>query len=740
MKRCSIALFLLFSFVLNARTIHARGDIWVGWRGGPGIHPEDILYDTTTKGDLDLLNHTAIDIGNYKTDYGVITESTAEYSQTPRDIDVTIGAEGGAGCVAYRAVHSWYRAWSSEGTNGEHHIDIWSLSQIIGDHVAVAERWLGRPYKFTTLWDTTSFYCHKLVWWAFRLGKNIEFPYEYLPDWRMDFVTAHDLTYDAQDAGLPMYLIYEDYVPHVIIKKTSIPSLQPIGCPYLWVEKEGEWIRDNTILPGSPYREDDTEDHYILTVTPSFENNCRIKIAEEEHEETRLDRIELFAVYYPETLGLITMDGNYLCYDTVRIPLRAVDNEGNDCTDLLAKKDGRAWEGETGDWLDITFENEWVAKALIFDLPSKHDGIVGMEIDTFFWTFDGRGIASAGVLEVSRITEDTFTVRLYCGGNLSLDYLNCVRIVPADVRVEKLELLESVHSRYGDVKESLEEKDGDYVKIKPTHELECVFDKPSPPPSGYALSFVLVSCGRYSTVNAKLPLVEVFEEVGSKLANGEISQRERRHLEKAKDNLFEVLRYCWWSDNYHLSDTSYVFFERLSQAEKHLEHVQNTRGMCEKLVEVAEILSLVSMVDAGEIPVCVSRLVDNAYKHWERGNLHTAIVNFGEAWRRLSFSPCTKRTIVQTKKENRKVREESFWVSPVLRDRGYIKLVLSREKNCRISVYRVDGRLVKNVFEGRLSAGSHEFMLWKEDYSSGVFFVRVEKEGKIFTKPFMVIK
>uniref|UniRef100_A0A7C4YCJ6 Uncharacterized protein n=1 Tax=candidate division WOR-3 bacterium TaxID=2052148 RepID=A0A7C4YCJ6_UNCW3 len=67
MKKFIILMLLCVCVLnLNARVTHLKGEIWVGWHDS--VENNDLI---PTNIDHGILNHTALDIGNYKNLYTV---------------------------------------------------------------------------------------------------------------------------------------------------------------------------------------------------------------------------------------------------------------------------------------------------------------------------------------------------------------------------------------------------------------------------------------------------------------------------------------------------------------------------------------------------------------------------------------------------------------------------------------------------------------------------------------------
>jgi hypothetical protein len=71
-------------------------------------------------------------------------------------------------------------------------------------------------------------------------------------------------------------------------------------------------------------------------------------------------------------------------------------------------------------------------------------------------------------------------------------------------------------------------------------------------------------------------------------------------------------------------------------------------------------------------------------------------------------------------------------VNGIARDEIQIKLSLAKDLNTvKISLYDVQGRVVKRLYQGRLTKGSHNLNFSVDKLASGIYFVGVDSREKV---------
>jgi len=69
-----------------------------------------------------------------------------------------------------------------------------------------------------------------------------------------------------------------------------------------------------------------------------------------------------------------------------------------------------------------------------------------------------------------------------------------------------------------------------------------------------------------------------------------------------------------------------------------------------------------------------------------------------------------------------------------------IKFDIQKTSDIKLSVYDLQGKLVKTLVEGNLKAGSYETKWNASGFPSGIYFYRLEAEGNVFSKRMMLVK
>lgn len=69
-----------------------------------------------------------------------------------------------------------------------------------------------------------------------------------------------------------------------------------------------------------------------------------------------------------------------------------------------------------------------------------------------------------------------------------------------------------------------------------------------------------------------------------------------------------------------------------------------------------------------------------------------------------------------------------------------IKVELKEDSDVIINIYNVVGTLMKNIYEGSLSKGIHEYMVDGSNWSSGIYFLEVKTEQKSYVRKILLAK
>jgi len=118
------------------------------------------------------------------------------------------------------------------------------------------------------------------------------------------------------------------------------------GCPYLYVWTGKDYEFDNSLLPESEHKAGVFKDHYILTKEPSGDG-IRLKIKEWD-DWTFIDRVRLFRVLHPESVGIGIYGDKLIGYVEICEVGKAYDNLGFEWTDSVRTTGMGAYRGRKG--------------------------------------------------------------------------------------------------------------------------------------------------------------------------------------------------------------------------------------------------------------------------------------------------------------------------------------------------------------------------------------------------------
>ncbi len=745
-----LGLLISMPVILYPRVTHLKGEIWVGWRDDQ--EADDFTINSKGDTQINLINHTALDIGNYKLVY-------SHYGDARDTLErVTIGAEKSKGGVAYTTAWERFWGWSSEKT--EHHIDIWKIWYGDGRYINNPDRiisWcksrLSVPYAVacphpwpeeekTSLWDTTSFYCHKFVWWAFADGGNIgynpnedlpapyhEFPvYQSLPypHWYyFAWVTARDLTHNNPWA----IEIYHDFVPNVVdVSSPGHGGIVPIanGCPYLYVWNGEGFLKENSLLPASVICDTSVYDYYLISNEPSTENGIiKLKIKEYESEKTSLDQVRLLVIDHYSPGVAVSGDGNVMCYDEIREPISCVDNHGNDCLQKILYNDSLFWEGEDGDYIELTFYNHWLRMGLLASLPKKEEGNISIFGNPAnLWDLYSRGDYNLVLTDISEVERDSFvTIRIYSHGHARLNFVSCVRLTDETPMIRVYAPISAMELYRGDVRDEICERDGRSIELYPGDELELQFSTPEGMDS-LRRDYVILTNGRYDGILPRVQLVDVLDTL-SKLGLTD------KFFKKGFEVLLEAGRSYWWNDNTSLADSSYGVFNYLRHSVKFLKKGGVVYPyILRSIVDISKGIALlaVSKTYREGIPEGIQRQIIRAFEKEEMNRYEASIKEFGKVWKHLgkgmNINDFSSPTTYIDVNGNGKEMNVSYLTSRLLN----VKLITDKVGEYSMEIIDVSGRVVKKVFDRHFEKGEYNLNVDVHELPDGVYFVRMRGE------------
>lgn len=333
------------------------------------------------------------------------------------------------------------------------------------------------------------------------------------------------------------------------------------GCPFVYVYDGTDFRQDNNILHRSGFENNigvDIEDKYILQVNPNVnlsDSTISLKIAELNQDHSYFDRFKLIAIDHPIGTKLgITEYGQYILYSPslVSSPFIATYN-GLDVTDILQFDTvGVEVEGDSDDEVDGGIatlggrknNNSRNLKDLIHETFKKHIDIykdilnireqivdsVAVIIDPNQPDIIGGAIikaADAGTVIVYNqdanfesvpipfarrqnnsmvvvpVSDDIQidSVHIDWNNDFALSYLASTVVYYGGYLEKELQFIEAYKSHHGTVLDELLNINGKYADLLPDDQIELKFKIDTlQAPEGFQRSYVLVTNGRYQTI------------------------------------------------------------------------------------------------------------------------------------------------------------------------------------------------------------------------------------------------
>lgn len=291
------------------------------------------------------------------------------------------------------------------------------------------------------------------------------------------------------------------------------------GCPYVYVYDGEAFVQENTILRKVPssrggQAEANVTDEYVLTTKLAAKRGTyQIEIREFEQEHSYLDRIELHAVDHPIGSQIALLDNGKIVTHAGRLSaVRAVTSNGMDITDVLSAADGKVFEGEPGDWVDIHYEIPDERQLVVtFHTQEKENQQgppktqTGIEVfvkgettdeSQSIGTVQPRELLSPHSLALAeRYREGEMVLRLQWHTKHDLDDAGILTEVGSVVPRKEMLVSKVGHSARSATRSSIREADGEYVELFPGEAFRLEFD--AIPPKGKERSFLLLVEGHY---------------------------------------------------------------------------------------------------------------------------------------------------------------------------------------------------------------------------------------------------
>jgi len=251
------------------------------------------------------------------------------------------------------------------------------------------------------------------------------------------------------------------------------------GCPYLYVWTGKDYEFDNSLLPESEHKVGVFKDHYILTKEPSGDG-IRLKIKEWD-DWTFIDRVRMFRVLHPESVGVGIYRDKLIGYVEVEEVKRAYDNLGFEWTDSVRTTGMGAYRGRKGKngklFTEFGIKGDYIladtkAEPPKITLASGGDTLYGRVLGSRYLTISGEFevLDSVGVIDYVR------SVR-----KVSSRYVKRERLKPEEIPDE------------------MRRKDGRYYIIEPGDSVEIRFRKGNRPvPEGWVEDYMIEVIGFYT--------------------------------------------------------------------------------------------------------------------------------------------------------------------------------------------------------------------------------------------------
>ncbi|NOG98066.1 MAG: T9SS type A sorting domain-containing protein [Ignavibacteriae bacterium] len=284
-------------------------------------------------------------------------------------------------------------------------------------------------------------------------------------------------------------------------------------CPTLAFEHNGKIVNDNPILTKSVSSKPDVTDYYLVqNEVAKTDKKIKLLIHEPAVEHTYLDQVELMEVKVnPNEYVSVSEEGEIVNYKLSRERITFSLGGKEDIGSLLSSNDNNKAQFIAGDSLII-----------------YSDQISTQTKDDLYFVIDGEGPIykdkTAGVLSTTglgktssannnkdiylRPEKSVVGIKLdkNIQNKLTIEFLQDVEIDFISIvknektaKVNKLKLLEAVHSKNGDVKSLVLNIDKNYSEILPGERIDFTFESASS--TDEKTAYILKSAGRYERDN-----------------------------------------------------------------------------------------------------------------------------------------------------------------------------------------------------------------------------------------------
>lgn len=279
------------------------------------------------------------------------------------------------------------------------------------------------------------------------------------------------------------------------------------GCPTIAFEENGVIENENTILTKSVISQKDVTDYYLIQ--KEFNKTDKEKkfiIHEPEEEHTYLDQIELLEVKVnPNEYVAVTENGEVISYKLSKKGIEFINGNKDDLENTLSSIDDNVTDFSSGDSLLINSEslsaslnNEDMYLLFVgIKPPIKEQSVAELTTSDLNESAESTQLyarPNKSVFGVKLGKKLSNTMKIKFHQNVEVDFISVVKNEKT-AKVDKLKLIEAVHSENGKVIEQLSAVDEKYSEILPGEKISFVFESKNN--TDEKVSYILKSVGRY---------------------------------------------------------------------------------------------------------------------------------------------------------------------------------------------------------------------------------------------------
>lgn len=279
------------------------------------------------------------------------------------------------------------------------------------------------------------------------------------------------------------------------------------GCPTLAFEENGVIENENPILTKSVISQEDVTDYYLIQKELNkADKEIKFIIHEPEEEHTFLDQIELLEVKVnPNEYVAVTENGEVISYKLSKKGIEFINGNKDDLENTLSSIDDNVTDFSSGDSLIINSEslsevlnNDDMYLLFVGEKPPIKEQSVaelttsGLDKSTESTQLFARPNKSVFGVKLGKKLSNTMKIKFH--QDVEVDFISIVKNEKT-AKVDKLKLVEAVHSESGKVIEQLSTVDEKYSEILPREKISFVFESKNN--TDEKVSYILKSVGRY---------------------------------------------------------------------------------------------------------------------------------------------------------------------------------------------------------------------------------------------------